>query len=404
MHPSIIIMSAPENGGYLLVKNAGRRASFALRVAVVTLFIFALMVRIFPALAAAIIPGDLIIFRVGDGTAALTTTAVPAFLDEYAPSGVLVQSIPLPSNGANALTATGNATTEGIISRSQDRSTLIFGGYRKDAGGTNPSADTPATTNRVIGTVGLAGVVNTSIALTDPTGTMRSATSLDGSSSFYFATSGAVRYVASPGPAATSTSIDARNSRQVNLSDNTLFASNGSTSITTKVQSYGILPTGMTAPAPIVTLATTDAVNGFSLFDLSPTIPGDDTLYALSTVENMLRKYVFDGSAWNLSGAISGASAADLTGATNGTDINLYLTSPTGLFAFTDSSGYAGTLSGALGPAIATASVNTAFRGIGLIAIPEPTAIGLTVLGLALFSQRVTLRRRPVSRTGFGKQ
>ena len=388
MHPSTITMSAPENDGYLLVKNGGRRAPFALRVAVVTLFIFAFMAQLFPALAAAIIPGDLIIFRAGDGTAALTTTAVPAFLDEYSPNAVLVQSIPLPSSGASALTATGNAATEGIISRSQDGSTLIFGGYRKDAGGANPSGDTPATTNRVIATVGLNGVVNTSIALTDATGMMRSAASVDGISSFYVSTSTAVRYVGSPGPAATSTSIDPRNSRQVNLSANTLFASNGSTSITTKVQSYGTLPTGTTSAAPIVTLATSDAVNGFSLFDLSPTIPGADTLYALSTVENMLRKYVFDGSAWNLFGSISGASAANLTGATNGTDVNLYLTSPTGLFAFTDSSGYAGTLSGSLGPAIATANVNTAFRGIGLIPVPEPSAMVLSALGLALFSQR----------------
>src|SRR5205807_6638742 len=125
-------------------------------------------------------------------------------------------------------------------------------GYRKAAGGTNPSSDTPATTNRVIAALGLNGVLDTSIALTDPTGTIRSATSTDGSID-YIGTSAAVRYVATPSGAATSTSIDARNSRQVLASStNLLYASNGSTAITGKVQTYGNLPTGTTAATPVV--------------------------------------------------------------------------------------------------------------------------------------------------------
>src|SRR4051794_4254196 len=70
------------------------------------------------ALAAAITPGDLVIYRVGDGSAALSANATAVFLDEYTQAGALVQSIPLPSTGANALTAVGNSGTEGIISRS----------------------------------------------------------------------------------------------------------------------------------------------------------------------------------------------------------------------------------------------------------------------------------------------
>src|SRR5207244_1340900 len=47
-----------------------------------------------PAPAQPIAPNDLVIFRVGDGTAALGTTATPVFLDEYTPTGTLVRSIP----------------------------------------------------------------------------------------------------------------------------------------------------------------------------------------------------------------------------------------------------------------------------------------------------------------------
>src|SRR5262245_30809663 len=95
--------------------------------------------------AATITPGNLVIYRVGDGGAVLGSTATAVFLDEYTTAGTLVQSIPLPSTGGSAMTAVGTATTEGIISRSQDGSTLLFTGYRKDSGGTSPASDTYVT-------------------------------------------------------------------------------------------------------------------------------------------------------------------------------------------------------------------------------------------------------------------
>ena len=47
------------------------------------------------------IGGDLVVYRVGDGTAALTNGGNPIFLDEYRPDGTLVQSIEMPFS-ANA--------------------------------------------------------------------------------------------------------------------------------------------------------------------------------------------------------------------------------------------------------------------------------------------------------------
>jgi hypothetical protein len=190
------------------------------------------------AKAGTILAGDLVVYRVGDGSAALGTNATPVFLDEYTPAGTLVQTIPLPPSGTDSFTAVGTATTEGIITLSQDKSTLVFTGYRKDAGGTNPSSDAPATTNRVIASVGLSGIVNSSVTLSDTTGTIRSANTVD-RSSYYLGLSSGVRYVATPGTAVTSVQIDSRNSREVQLSDNVLYASNGSTTTTSKVQSYG---------------------------------------------------------------------------------------------------------------------------------------------------------------------
>ena len=152
----------------------------------------------FSAPAAPISPGNLVIYRVGDGSAALGTTATAVFLDEYTVLGTLVQSIPMPTTGTSELTAVGNSTTEGVISRSQDGTKLIYTGYRKDAGLTSPSADTALVTPRVIGTIGLAGLANTTVALSDAggNGSIRSATSVDGASTFYTsASAGFVRYI-----------------------------------------------------------------------------------------------------------------------------------------------------------------------------------------------------------------
>jgi hypothetical protein len=336
--------------------------------------------------------GNLLIYRSGDGSAALTSAATAVFIDEYTPFGTLVQSIALPTTGGSAMTAVGNAGTEGIMSVANNGTplaTVVFTGYRKAAGGTSPSADAPATTPRVIGTIGLSGLANTTVALTDPTGTIRSAASTDGSSLFYIGTSTSVRYVGTPGPAATTVQIDARNSRQVLMSGPKLFASNGSTSsgFFAKVQSYGNLPTGATTATPEVLLANPDAVNGFVLFDLDAGVAGDDTMYLLSTVEGLLRKYSLVGGVWTANGSMS-TSAQNLTGYANGSAVNLFLTTTTSLLSETDSSGYNSTIIGSL-TTLATAGANTAFRGISVI--PEPSTFSLALLGLASL---LAIRRR----------
>jgi hypothetical protein len=355
------------------------------------------------ALGAALTPGNLIVLRVGDGSAVLTSAAAAVFLDEYSLAGSLVQSIPLPSTGTSALTMVGTGSTEGILNRTQAGNKIVFGGYRKAAGGTNPASDAPSTvTNRVIAQLSLDGSVNTSLELSDTSGTIRSVTSIDGSGPFYIGTSAAVRYAANPVPivtppgpgvATTTISIDARNSRQVYLSGNTLFASNGSTTITGKLQHYGILPTATKVAAPIASLALADAVNGFWMTDLSPTVPGDDTVYIISTVENLIRKFSYDGTTWtsNSTATVGGLGVQNVTGSvTNGVP-TLYLTSASRLYAFTDNTGYNGSLSGTLGTSIASSPTNTAFRGISsfLISPPKYQFVG-TTLAAATVTVRLT--------------
>ena len=59
--------------------------------------------------------GDIVVDRIGSGSGALSSAAQVTYLDEYTPSGTLVQSIQMPtaaSGGQNALTNSGTATSE----------------------------------------------------------------------------------------------------------------------------------------------------------------------------------------------------------------------------------------------------------------------------------------------------
>ncbi|MBM4011580.1 MAG: hypothetical protein FJ286_09405 [Planctomycetes bacterium] len=343
----------------------------------------------FAAIAAPITPGNLVIYRVGDGVSGtLSALGTAVFLDEYTTAGSLVQTIPVPTTGTTQqMVAVGNASTEGIISRSRDGAKLVFMGYRNTTGVTPGGSTVP----RVIGTLDVAGTLDTSIAVTDMTSAVpRSATTVDGSR-YWLATSTGVRYVPTPIASSTSVLIDSRNSRQVNLADNVLYATNGSTGTAAKVQSYGTLPTVSTTPTPLVTTLTTDAMNGFALLDLDAGIPGVDTMYTLSTVSSQLLKYSSNGTSWLTSGSIA-SSGIDLAATNVGGAVTLYLTTGSNLRVLTDTSGYNATITGSF-TTLATAATNTAFRGVGLFAVPEPSMYAMVVAAAACGGARM-LRRR----------
>src|SRR3954465_10737936 len=96
--------------------------------------------------------GNLAIYRVGDGAAALGSTGTAVFIDEYTVTGTRVQSIAVPTTttGNNLrLVASGSATSEGLITRSTDGNALVFSGYDAALG----SAGVKSASNQTIGII-----------------------------------------------------------------------------------------------------------------------------------------------------------------------------------------------------------------------------------------------------------
>lgn len=336
-------------------------------------------------------PGDVVVYRVGDGTSALGSAATAVFLDEYSPSGSLVQSIPMPtaaSGAGHALTASGSAGSEGLLTLSADSRYLIAPGYSAPVGTAKITSSAAASVPRTIARVAADGSVDTTTALTDAAdgNNVRSATSSNGTDLYVGGAAGGPRY-ATLG-ASTSTSLDAangkgtyKNVRQVSVVDGQLYASADPSKAGLTIATVGTgLPTtsGQTFTNLGFDTAPTDPY-AFSLLTL-----GDgstpDTLYEADSSDGRVVKYGLSGGTWTSEGSVlvpgvTGLTANDTDG--HG-DVTIYATSAgtdstTGtLISITDDSGVGGTLAG-VATTVATLPANEAARGV---AFAPGTVIG----------------------------
>ncbi|MFM9025630.1 MAG: hypothetical protein ACKON7_09880, partial [Planctomycetaceae bacterium] len=332
---------------------------------------------------AAFTPGNLVIYRVGTGSAGLTTAATEVFLDEYGTNGSLVQSIAMPTtdSGSNqTLTAAGNSTTEGMITRSTDGSFIIATGYDAAVGtasvnGTSTGGASPI--NRVIGRVAADGTIDTSTTTTAFSGTsIRSAASDNGAQ--FWATggnTGTVYQALGAAGAGTTVSTTVTNQRSVGIFNGQLYASNASGS-NTRVTAVGTgLPTTATTASQLSGLPATGNANQFFFADLDGS-PGVDTVY-LALDAGTIQKYSLVSGTWTTNGSITAAAVRGLTGSVSGTTVTLYATAPTNFWTVTDASGYNATVTATV-TSLKTPSANTEFRGIafapvGSVVVVVPT-------------------------------
>ena len=355
-------------------------------ITMLALILMATFVPSRPAFAASFTPGNLVVYRVGDGAAALNSNATAVFLDEYTPAGVLVQSIALPTtvSGANKrLVGSGTSTSEGLLTRSADGQYLVLAGYDAALGTASITTSTSATVNRVIGRVDALGNVDTSTALTDAIsgGNPRGAASTNGTDLWISGSAGgAIRYATLGATASTSLTTAPTNIRATNIFNGQLYISAQSSTFRLATVGTGTpTTTGQTTTnLPGYTTSTTSPY-GFFFADLDAGVAGVDTVYvaddnAAGGGTGGIQKYSLVGGSWTSNGLIANTTGLrGLTGVVSGTSVMLYITNPSGLFTLTDTSGYNATISGSLS-SITTAGANKAFRGVAL----APVAAGPT--------------------------
>lgn len=330
--------------------------------------------------------GNILVYRVGDGSVTLTGAAAPVFLDEYTPAGVFVQSIALPvalSGSNHILTAAGIGTTEGVLTLSGDGQYAVFTGYNTAVGTSNVGGSSSATRPRILGLVKYDGTINTSTSLTDLSsgGPIRSAVSSNGTDFWACGAgssggTGGIRYATLGGT--TSTQIYGSGGptqlRCLCIHSGQLYVAGNGGSPRLGTVGIGLPTTAGQGVSNLPGLLTNIDPGKFIFLDLDASVSGVDVLYYTDESDGILKYSLVSGS-WVSNGTV-GTDADDYRGLaaySAGSTVTLFATrrgsnSTTiegGQFVkITDASGYNGSFSAT--PVVLASSVTdrTAFRGV----------------------------------------
>lgn len=271
-----------------------------------------------PAAAAPFTPGNVVVYRVGDGSSALGSAATAVFLDEYLPNGTLVQSIALPTtvSGSNRrVVASGTAGSDGLLNRSVDGRYLLATGYEAAIGTASITSTLSASNARVVARIYADGTINSSTALADAaSGTnFRSAASLDGSAFWVTGGTGtAVRYAALGATTSTQLFTTPSNFRFVNIAGGQLYVSTGTGTRLMATVGSGTPTTATQTVTNLSGLPTTTSVYNQHFFaDLNPGVAGVDTLYIADEnagVGIIKYSYSLSTTSWVSNGSIGEAA------------------------------------------------------------------------------------------------
>ncbi|TAF94075.1 MAG: hypothetical protein EAZ47_04805 [Bacteroidetes bacterium] len=346
-----------------------------------TLFVFSLLGKVAMAQFTA---GNIVVSRAGGdasngaGTANLSNTSVPVFLDEYTPTGTYVQTVVIPNTTAgNRLTIAGSASSEGQLSRSANGSVLLLCGYDQPVG---VSAVVSAAGNRVVAVIDRNEVVDASTTFTYGTSSIRSAVSDDGNN-IWFAGSNSGQYYIAKGAGNTSVLVASTvtNTRSLAIANGQLYMSNASGS-NPRIGTVGSgLPTTTGNTFAGLPGLPTSGGSPYQFFfaDLSTTVPGVDVLYIADDGSGQgIQKYSLVNGTWVSNGVVAVATARAVTGRVSNGNVNIFAASASSLVTFTDNSGYNATITGTP-TTLATAPSNTAYRGVSFT--PEVNVLPVQV-------------------------
>lgn len=338
-------------------------------------------------LANAAPPTEVMVARVGDGTATLAAnTGAAVFLERHRiADGTAVGTpvaMPTAATGANRpFVLSGTAVSEGTLTRSVDGRYVLLAGY--DA--------TPGTTalldnsKRVVGRVAVDGSVNTATSFDGISGAgnnVRGAASTDGTALWVSGVLG-IAYT-TLGNTLTPVRVlgDPFNMRALGIINGQLYASRSSVT----VGGINTIGTGlpMTANATATQLPgfpnNNNALSpfGFVAFDRDA-VPGIDTLYIAddrAAPDGGVQRWRLMNNSWTLDGTLltgTGFGARGVTGFVAGTKVTLIATTAeatgvqTRLISFSDDGSAPATI---LPTTLATAAAKTAYRGVCLAPTP----------------------------------
>jgi uncharacterized repeat protein (TIGR01451 family) len=361
-----------------------------LRALLPVLTVIATLVCSSPAGAAPLTPGNLVIYRMGDGAAVLSANGTAVFLDEYTTAGVLVQTITVPTATVGAqrrLVCSGSATTEGFLTRSMDGQYVVLSGYDAAVGATTITTSTSAAVPRVIGRLAANGTLDTSTALTDAIsgGNPRGAASTNGTDLWLSGTSagGGVRYATFGATTSTSLAATPTNLRVLGIFGGQLYTSSQSGAFRLATVGTGTpTTTGQTITNLPGFPTATGSPYGFFFADLDAGVAGVDTVYVADD-GGTIQKYSLVGGNWTANGTIALATARGITGSVSGSTVTLYVTARTTLRTLTDTSGYNATITGSVAT-LATAAANTAMQGVAFVPVSGPALPNLTINDVSL--------------------
>ncbi len=393
--------------------------------------------------ASAILSGDLVNIRVGDGTTVPASTGLPVTLDEYqvtygangAPTSVsLRQSIAVSTATSGAVPTTGNrylvqggtAGGEGGLLLSGDGNYMSFAGYNAIVGA-SLNGGSANTEDRVVGLLNLnTGVIDTTTAFSGFTGGTQGAAAARGA---YMDASGKVYLAASTGSrlgtsfttnTGTGTNVGATNNGRRDVVFNGQLYQTESANSRSGIEMIGTgepSTTGNTVTLLPGFPATTTGNSPYDFWfaDSNTLYVADDTGSATGT--GGLQKWVLSGGTWSMQfdhhiaginpgGSASANGAKGLTG--------FFDSAGDAVMFMTTVSGTNNIMVGLLDPAGNTSASNVVentlvnsstlfspttgafnLRGLALagtpvdnVVVPEPTSLGLLLIGAPLIARR----------------
>lgn len=333
-------------------------------------------------------PGDLAVFRVGDGAQTLANTGNSVFVDQYDTGGSLVNSVAIPASGPSALLVSGTASSEGALGLSADGRFLTLAGYNTAQPYSSDLTATPASTvHRGVGSLDASGAYTLAASTSSGvSGSNVRSGITDGAGNYWVAGGAGGTFYAGNNETAGVVQNAVANARVLNIINGNLCFSTSSG--TPGIYAFSGTPATAATASLLIGTGTGSSPYGFAIS------PGGTVAYvADDRSAGGIQRYDKMGGTWSLTYTLnSGTGVRGLTVSFSGLNPVVYATttgnSRNSLIMVTDTGG------SSTATTLATAGANEVFRGVAFVPTPEPATWVLLLAGGGTLAWRCRRNRR----------